>query len=334
MEAYQRLEQELATWSGWANVVACSSGTAALHLAFESLCLPPGSEVIVPAFAMIACARAVTLAGLVPHFVDCNPFDLNLNTGLMAEAVTEKTRAVLVVHNYGRRCNTVLVHALAAKYDLYVVEDMAEIHGVSPHPATDAACWSFYKNKVVAGEEGGAIAFHHAEVAEVARELRCLGFDKHHDFWHRPRGHNYRMANALALLVSDSLRQFHTNLQHRQRSEAAYIAHTPVAWRMPSRDVPWVYDVRVPGMTEVQQRAVVRRLNEQGVAARHAFKPLFKQPEYQRYGRVTGGSCADRAGREVIYFPIQPLAGGEREALERAVAVVNEVTARTSDPVP
>src|SRR5262245_33412737 len=84
MEAYEQLEVELANWAGGtpAQYVVCSSGTAALHLALEAFRLPPNTEVIVPDFAMIACARAVTLAGLKPIFVDCGP-DLNLDPDLV-----------------------------------------------------------------------------------------------------------------------------------------------------------------------------------------------------------------------------------------------------------
>ena len=86
------------------NVVACSSGTAALHLAFESLALPPGGEVILCDFNMIACPRAVALSGLVPVFVDCGD-DLLLDTDLLNVALTDRTVAVLATHIYGRTCD-------------------------------------------------------------------------------------------------------------------------------------------------------------------------------------------------------------------------------------
>lgn len=74
MEAYQRLEKEWAEFNGLdsAGMVACSSGTAALHLALEAFRLPPGSEVLVPDYTMVACPRAVAMAGLTPVFVDCD----------------------------------------------------------------------------------------------------------------------------------------------------------------------------------------------------------------------------------------------------------------------
>jgi dTDP-4-amino-4,6-dideoxygalactose transaminase len=184
---------------------------------------------------------------------------------------------------------------------------LAEAHGVAPHPDTEAACWSFYRNKIVCGEEGGAASFNRdvANLAALARRLRCHGFTEEHDFWHSPGGHNYRLANSLAAIIIDSLRSSRPRLEARRRAEAAYDRLCPDAWRMPPRDAPWVYDLRVPGMTRARQDRVVRSLNEAGVGARHGFKPLSQQPEYRPLRRGTG-PVADRASGEVIYLPINP----------------------------
>lgn len=314
MEAYEHLEQEFGRWTGVENVVACASGTAALHLALEALQLPPGSKVIVPDYTMIACARAVTLANLTPVFVDCGKdllMDPDLVDGLLendrllkdfTEEDYEGVKAIMAVHVYGRRCNMEAIHELAGKYDLTVVEDMAEAHGVRPHPETDAACWSFYKNKIVAGEEGGAVAFKSTWHQTLAQSLRCLGFTAKHDFRHGPRGHNYRMSNAHARLIIDSLRQVTRNLERRRRQEAAYDSLCPSEWRMPPRDAPWVYDLRIPGLDSDRQDAIVAALNQQGVAARHGFKRMTCQEEYFVPGM--GFTEAAKASREVIYLPL------------------------------
>src|SRR5262245_15578515 len=104
MEAYQELEQALGRWVGNPNVVVCSSGTAALHLALEALPIPKGSLVLVPDFTMIACARAVTLAGLTPNFIDCGD-DLLMDPTAAFLAAPADARAIMPVHVYGRRCN-------------------------------------------------------------------------------------------------------------------------------------------------------------------------------------------------------------------------------------
>jgi perosamine synthetase len=149
-QPFELLEDEVADWAGYprGHVVSCSSGTAALHIALEALQLPQGATVIMPDLTMVACARAVHLAGLVPQFVDCKD-DLNMDVRQIDSTQLRSTAAFMAVHLYGR-----CAFKMFGFNNLRVVEDMAEAHGVRPHAETDAACWSFYRNKIVAGEEG------------------------------------------------------------------------------------------------------------------------------------------------------------------------------------
>lgn len=307
MEPYQQLEEEFGRFIGFPaeNVVACSSGTAALHLALEALRLPAGSEVLVPDFTMVACARAVTLAGLTPAFVDCGD-DLNMDPALAAGSQeSPSVSAVMAVHVYGRKCDMNWQTTAETHRTIKVIEDLAEAHGIKPHPSTDAACWSFYKNKIVAGEEGGAVAFRDPVHAAGARMLRSLGFTDAHDFYHLPRGHNYRLANSLATLILQSLRQYEHNAAARRRIEGWYDAYCPDEWKMPSRDAVWVYDFRIPGLSSPHQDILVRTLNDAGIAARHAFKPMSMQAEYKSCRKV-GPGITQQMSREVIYLPVQP----------------------------
>lgn len=307
MEPYQRLEIELAEWFGCCplNVTACSSGTAALHLALECLDLPQGSLVVVPDFTMIACPRAVTLAGMEPLLVDCDD-RLLMNLDLLDKALSEHdVRAIMVVHIYGRTQNMGEVHALARKHCVPVIEDMAEAHGVNPHPRTEAACWSFYRNKIIHGEEGGAIRFKSIKAASKARQLRSLGFNDAHDFQHFPRGHNYRMSNSHAELILSSLREREISFFRRREVEVLWEKHCPEGWRMGKRESPWVYDVRVSGMDKPLQDQVVSELKEKGIQSRHGFYPISGQGEYRCCPRV-GTGRATRLSPQTIYFPIEP----------------------------
>ncbi len=317
-EAYQQFEKEFGEWAKVQNVVCCSSGTAALHLALEAMQLPPGSKVVCPDFTMVACPRAIVLAGLVPVFVDCTP-DLRMDLDLLDEAASAyDVKAIMAVHIYGRRNCMSSIHALAADHGLKVVEDMAEVHDVPVDPSTDAACWSFYRNKIIAGEEGGAVAFKDRGHAVHASQLRSLGFTVDHDFMHIPRGHNYRLSNSHARLILASLRGYRhlspflggphygsTMEEARRRIEGWYNEQCPIGWRMPPRDAPWVYDLRIPGLTSERQGEVIRELNRAGIAARHGFKPMSRQEEFKGC-RKYGGEAAVRASREVLYLPIQP----------------------------
>lgn len=315
MRPHETLEERWAGFNGLPNgtVAACSSGTAALHLALECLCTDADRaagrvEVVVPDLAMVACARAVSLAGLTPVFVDCRDHDLNLDPALLGEAVGPNTLAVMAVHTYGRRCDLDAIDEYRShcRHGFLVVEDLAEAHGVRPHRNTDAACWSFYANKVVSGEEGGAVAFHRdlPSKASLARSLRSLGFTAAHDFNHRPRGHNYRLADSLAALVLRSLDEYQAELTRRTVAARFYERHCPEPWRMPPRDVPWVYDVRINGLSAGELDGVVYSLRQTGHEARHCFKPLSRQAEYAGC-RVVRRGRADALAREVFYLPLK-----------------------------
>ena len=304
MEPFLELEQKFATWVGVdpTGMVGCSSGTAALHLALEALRLPKGAEVIMPDLTMVACTRAVSLAGLTPVFVDCGE-DLLMEKTLIPQALELKTKALMAVHVYGRGYG--MEPPGFSPGSFYFIEDLAEAHGIKPHSMTDIACWSFYRNKIIAGEEGGAVWFRDSEHAKLARSLRSMGFTDAHDFMHLPGGHNYRMSNAHAKLILDSLARADENIRQRRQMEARYDLHCPDEWRMPRRDAVWVYDLRIPGMTKEFQDGLVRGLQAEGIAARHCFKPMHMQEEYKDCKHV-GGEVAERMSREVIYLPVSP----------------------------
>lgn len=289
-EAYERLE---AAWAEWnelppEGMVVCASGTAALHLAFECSTLIRGSSVVTSQFNMIACPRAIAMAGFSPVFVDCD------DRLLMQTKNIDLARGVLAAHIYGRRCDMASIADWGVSW---IVEDLAEAHGIRPHTSTDAACWSFYRNKIVAGEEGGAVWFRDPERAVHARQLRSLGFTDAHDFNHVPRGHNYRMSNAHATLILQSLARVDESISRRWERIAQIEEQTPSDWRMPSRDVPWVYDLR-PGAAK---QDLIQELSSRGVQYRLAFKPMGVQKEF-RNCRSYGIWNAEKFSEEVIYL--------------------------------
>ena len=305
LEPYEQLELKFSEWNELdpAGMVACSSGTAALHLALEAMNDVPEGRVILPDLTMVACPRAVVMAGKDCRFVDCED-DLQINSYRIEPHVIPLVDTIMAVHIYGRTCDMVNINGIAHRSCLRVVEDLAEAHGVQPHASTDAACWSFYKNKIVHGEEGGAVWFRDPDHARLARQLRSLGFTDAHDFTHVPRGHNYRMSNAHASLILPSLAEADVNLAKRRQVEQWYDAKVPKEWKMPPRDVVWVYDLRIPGMTSERQDQLVRGLNQRGVAARHCFKPMTTMEEWQ--GQQPVSPNALRLSQEVIYLPAVP----------------------------
>ena len=308
MQSYERLEKEWAQWNQLdpLGMVCCASGSAALHLSLEALQLPLGSGVITSDFNMIAIARSISLAGLTPVFVDCDE-RLLIDKWVIPLSLRISTKALIVVHIYGRKYE--MEPCGFSPGSFYFIEDLAEAHGIKPNSTTDAACWSFYKNKIVCGEEGGAVWFRDNGHAELARSLRCLGFNSLGDFKHRPRGHNYRMSNCHAELILQSLGNVGKNLVARQRIEDLYTIYCPESWRQPYRNVPWVYDLRIKGMSRIQQDTIIVALKSSGIEARHAFKPMSHQEEYRQSRCILSDPTIHNAyvaSCEVIYLPIVP----------------------------
>lgn len=328
-QPYEVLEQDLARWCGRDHVAVCSTGTAALHLALEALALPPGSEVLVPDFTFIACARAVTLAGLTPVFIDCGD-DLNIHPPLIEEACFgHNVSAVMPVHVYGRRCDMEAIGKIADWRGLKVVEDMAEMHGVSPYQYSDVACWSFYRNKIVSGEEGGACAFLSGEQAALARKLRSLGYEGGGIWEHLPRGHNYRMTNTQAELIRVSLQNARFNIAEKCRTMRVYDDVIPSEWGFTAPTLsPWMYTIRIPGLGRGRQLRVVDALKAQGIEARPGFYPMSTQKEYRGYRRL--GTCrAIGFSNEVVALPIwrtptDMIDRNTQEEVEKIVRVIRD----------
>lgn len=199
-----RFEHAFSTYCGAAHGVACSSGTAALHLALESLHIGPGDEVIIPAFTLIVSANVVTMTGATPVLVDVEPDTWCIDPARIEEKITPATKAIMVVHMYGHPADMDAVMAIARRRDLKVVEDCAQAHGAAVHGRRVGAighvgAFSFYGNKILTTGEGGMVVTNDAQVAERAALLRNQAFEAER-FVHRAVGFNYRMTNIQAAI--------------------------------------------------------------------------------------------------------------------------------------
>jgi dTDP-4-amino-4,6-dideoxygalactose transaminase len=256
--------------------------------------------VIIPEFTFISCARAVTLAGLIPVSIDCGD-DLLLDCSILEKTDMTDVVAVMAVHVYGRRCDMDRIHALASQHKLAVIEDCSEAHGIKLHPKTDAFCWSFYANKVIAGEEGGMISFRRPESAAHARLLRSNGTYSSGEYQHHPRGMNYRLSNTNAELILESLNRFVRESELRAVVAGWYDIFVPLEWHMPTREVNWVYDVLLPETVDMYD--VCNQLRKAGLDCRPGFKPISQQAEY--LGDYLGLN-AYRLSNRIMALPIHP----------------------------
>jgi len=287
MAGYSRLELEYAKFTGKNYAVAVNSGTSALHLALLVMGVGAGDEVIVPDFTMAACGFAVSYCGANVVTVDCKD-DLTIDEKLIEAKITKKTKAIMPVHIYGRLCNMKAINKIAKKYKLKVIEDACEAQGADTGNA-DITCYSLYQNKIIAGEEGGIITTNNKKIYDKLQDLKCMSFGKKHNFFHEDIGFNYRITEHSALLALKSLKEVKKNLKNRRFKELIFDQITPEEWRMPKRDVVWVYDFVPP-----KEFKPTREYRE-------FFKPLSKMPMW----RQNTGKKAKYYGERGIYYPIK-----------------------------
>lgn len=229
-------ERELAAYQSIPYVVGVSNGLDALTLIFDALIqagrLAPGDEVIVPANTYIASILAVSRAGLVPVPVEPSSDTLNLDTALVEQALTPRTRAVMPVHLYGRVCWDARLADTVRRHSLIVVEDNAQAIGArATHPGIDggimagslghAAAFSFYPTKNLgAMGDAGAVATRDPELARTVRALANYGSDRrYHNIY---RGYNCRLDPMQAAILRVKLPMLDRDNDRRRDIAALY----------------------------------------------------------------------------------------------------------------
>jgi perosamine synthetase len=162
------------------HAIACTNGTAALHLAMESSPLLPGDEVITTPFTFIATSNAVLFIGAIPKFVDIDTRTWNLDPVKAEEAITDKTKAIMPVHIFGLAADMPAFRDLAEDKDLYLIEDAAQAHGAKINGKHvggfgDIATFSLYVSKNLISGEGGVLTTDNDTLAEQIVSLKNHG---------------------------------------------------------------------------------------------------------------------------------------------------------------
>jgi dTDP-4-amino-4,6-dideoxygalactose transaminase len=208
-------EQAYAASCGARHAFAVSSGTAALHLALLASECGPGDEVILPSLNFVAAANVVVHTGARPVFCDIGgAHDLNLDPEDVADAITDRTKALLVLHYGGHPCDMDSIEAIARRHGLAVIEDAAHAPGATWSGKAcgtlgDVGCFSFFSNKNLPIGEGGMVVTNDAELADRIRLFRSHGmttltWDRHRGHAHSydvvERGFNYRLDEVRAAI--------------------------------------------------------------------------------------------------------------------------------------
>ena len=311
-----RFERGFAAWLGARHAIATPSGTAALHLALAALDVGPGDEVIVPDFTMIAPVCAVLYTGATPVFVDCEPDICTIDPGLVEQAITARTRAILAVHIYGHSVDVDPLAALARARGVALVEDAAEAHGATYKSRKcgtlgDLAAFSFYGNKIVTTGEGGMVVTDDDALAERVRSLADMAHDPRARFRHPELGYSYRMSSLQAACGVGQLAHVEAFLERKRRMAARYAEELgevaglllPVT-RPWAGNVHWMYAVRLAEGFALSRDELCARLARRGVATRAFFRSSASQPLVRRRVGTQGPfPVSERLAERGFYLP-------------------------------
>jgi perosamine synthetase len=316
----KKFEEGFAKFCGTRYGVCCSNGLAALHLACASLGLKKGDEVIVPTFTMAASINAIIFTGATPVLVDIDNDTYCIDHNQIEGKITERTKAIMVVHIYGHVCDMDKVNEIAKKYNLYVIEDAAEAHGAEYKGKKagglgDIGCFSFFGNKILTTGEGGMCVTDSENLAKKMEKLRNHAFDLPR-FVHNEIGFNYRLTNLQAAIGTAQVENAENLIEARRNVGLRYnkILKDFKGLILPkekdyAKNVYWMYGVVLEDNIKLNKDEIMKRLKEMGVDTRSFFIPMHRQPAYFNKTVPNTPDCsgdfpvADRISKRGFYLP-------------------------------
>ena len=323
----ERFEADFAAYCGVKHCIGCANGLDALKLIIKAYGFGPGDEIVAPANTYIASILAISDNGCTPVLVEPKWETRLIDEELIEAAITSRTKAIMVVHLYGRAMNMAKVWAIAKKYGLKVIEDSAQAHGAMfdgrrTGNLGDASGFSFYpgKNLGCLGD-GGAVTTNDDELAAKVRALRNYGSDVKYHFPYR--GTNSRLDEIQAAWLGVKLPHLDGDNQRRREIAARYCAEI----KNPLIELPqgpndesmvWhVFAVTCPRRDELQ-----KYLTDNGIqTVIHYPIPPHKQPCYAKWN-YRSYPITERIHREILSLPISPVLTNEE--VETVIHVVND----------
>ncbi len=324
------LECALAGACGTADAVVVSSGTAALHLAMMALGIGAGDEVIVPAYTFPATANAVELCGGRAVLVDIDADTFNLDVARVADAVTERTKAVLAVHLFGRPVEWEALQT-AVPQEVPLVEDAAGALGARYRDTPCGSlglmgCLSFHPRKIVTTGEGGAVTTDDKDLADTIRRLRHHGIAPHGAFDIAAPGLNYRLPDILCAIGIPQVERLEQLLEARERVAGWYTERLEHLVTTPSaaegdRHGWQAYVVQLDRRDEALQA-----LRAEGIEVQIGTHALHHLGAYRDRGTFPG---ADRAFARALALPLATTMTEAECDRVRAVALAAASSGRT-----
>ena len=314
----KEFEKEFAQYLGAKHGVAVVNGTAALDVALKALRIGPGDEVITTPFTFIASANSILFQGAKPVFADIDPKTYNLDPNEVLEKITDKTKAIVVVHLYGQPADMKAFKEIAEDHKLYLIEDCAQAHGAEFEGQKvgtfgDIAAFSFYPTKNMTTGEGGMVVTNDGELAKKVDLIRNHG--QAEKYLHVELGYNLRMTNIAAAIGRAQLKKL--DGWNKKRIENAKLLSEGIS-KIDGLTPPYVdervkhvfhqYVIKVEEEFPLNRDELMAKLREKGIgSAVHYPSPVHQQPFYQKLG-YPKDICpnAIEASKKVLSLPVHP----------------------------
>jgi dTDP-3-amino-3,4,6-trideoxy-alpha-D-glucose transaminase len=302
-------EQEFAAYHEVPYAVGVASGTDAIELALLAGGIGAGDEVITVAHTAMATVTAIESTGATPVLVDIDPLTYTLDPEKVRESITDKTRAILVVHLYGQPADLDVLKAITDEHDLLLVEDCAQAHGAiykgnKVGTIGDMGTFSFYPTKNMgAYGDGGAVISRDEALAERLRELRNYGQTTR--YTHQSRGTNSRLDEMQAAILRVKLKHLNTHNSRRREIAKLYDEHLRGVVIPHVRDgVQPVYHLYV--VRDDNRDQLMSDLKEQGVGTLiHYPIPIHLQGSHQDLNMAEGSLPeTEKAVKEIVSLPM------------------------------
>jgi pyridoxal phosphate-dependent aminotransferase EpsN len=343
VDAFEREFREIV---GAKHGVALSTGTAALHLAFQLVGVEPGDEVLVSTMTFAATVNPIVYLGARPVFIDSERTSWNLDPALVEEAMEARRKAgrlpkaVAVVHLYGQCADLDRLVELCEHFGVPLIEDAAEALGASyrgraPGTFGKVGVYSFNGNKVITTSGGGMMVSEDEGLVRHAFKLATQAREPTPHYEHEEIGYNYRMSNVLAAIGRGQLRVLEDHVDARRRNFDFYrqmLGDLPGIEFMPEapwgRHSRWLTTLTIDPAEFGTDRETVRlALESENIEARPVWKPMHRQPVFANYESV-GGEVADNLFERGLCLPSS--SNLTPEQLERVADAVKRLAFRSA----
>lgn len=315
----KEFEDRFSSFVNCSHGITTTSGTTALHLACAALGISKDDQVLVSSSTNMACAFAIDYCGAVPIPIDIEKDTWQIDTKKIEEKINYKTKAIMVVHLFGHSADMDPIIKIAKKYNLKVIEDCAEAHGVEYKGKKvgsigDIGTFSFFSNKTITCGEGGMVVTNSAELAEKARSLKNLAYGKINKFLHEDVGFNYRMSNINAALGLGQFQNIDNVFKQKKRIYEKYKKKLenikgikiPIIREWVTKYIMWVFNIYLDENFSTSRDDLVLKLKEKNIETRDAFVPINKQPVLiKKYKLFNEDSCpnANYIMQNGLYLP-------------------------------